>query len=472
MADRKITDLDPSAGLAAGDLIEVVDDPAGTPDNQKATFTQVAAITESINAAATRTPSAHAASHFTGGGDALTPGNIGAATASDLSTHIANVANPHSVTAAQISAAPSLYTQRSETTSTSITSARANERLLVAVNGTDLYVQLEDSCVAGQRSIVTRGDLGGGGDVIIIGVDGDHIITGPTILTRALDTIEMRLDSISGATYYWVTSRKDVYEDMEIRATHTSATRTVAARDRGTRTPLDPTSNTIAVTLPHTLPVGFECEFVALNVTNAITFAGSGGLGLTYYGDSTITAGDIIRISVESATVCRVEVVHTGALSGPSSGTDGALLVWDGVGGRLVADSGLLAIDVVMGISDADTKATDALYPLVQSAHTSATKTLASGDAGDIIPLNAASNAIAVTIPHTLFEAGGAGRAWVCQCKVTSVAGGAVTFVGSGGIVVSYSGKNPGTDAYIAGDYITIVVDSATTARVFAVESV
>ena len=259
--------------------------------------------------------------------------------------------------------------------------------------------------------------------------------------------------------------------------TVTAATRTLTVADAAQIIGLDPTSNTIAVTIPHTLfwagGTGrtFQCTLVALNVANAITFAGSGGLGLTYYGDSTIAAGDIIRISVESATVCRVDITHTGAISGPSSGTDGALLIWDGAGARLVADSGLLAIDVITGISDADTKAADALYPLVQSAHTSATKTLAAGDAGDVIPMNGASNAIAVTIPHTLFAAGGTGRAFVCQIKVVSVAGGALTFAGSGGIALTYYGKDPGTDAYIAGDWITIVVDSATTASIFAVEA-
>lgn len=118
-------------------------------------------------------------------------------------------------------------------------------------------------------------------------------------------------------------------------------------------------------------------------------------------------------------------------------------------------------------ISANTTLATDALYPLVQAAHTTSTRTLIASDAGNIIPLSAASNAIAVTIPHTLWEAGGAGRAFVCQLKVLSVAGGAITFVGSGGIVVTYSGKNPGSSAYAAGDYLTLVVDSATTARVF-----
>lgn len=44
MANKKITELPASAGLALADLLPVVDDPAGTPATQKATFTQVRAI--------------------------------------------------------------------------------------------------------------------------------------------------------------------------------------------------------------------------------------------------------------------------------------------------------------------------------------------------------------------------------------------------------------------------------------------
>jgi len=111
--------------------------------------------------------------------------------------------------------------------------------------------------------------------------------------------------------------------------------------------------------------------------------------------------------------------------------------------------------------------ATDALYPLVQSAHTTSTRILAAGDAGDIIPLSAASNAIVVTIPHGLWEVGGTGRAFVCALLATSISGGAITFAGSGGIVITYHGKNPGTSAVAVGDMVYVSVISATSAHVF-----
>lgn len=47
----------------------------------------------------------HAAQHGTGGGDPITPADIGAATAADLTSHTGNKSNPHGVTVAQIGAA-------------------------------------------------------------------------------------------------------------------------------------------------------------------------------------------------------------------------------------------------------------------------------------------------------------------------------------------------------------------------------
>jgi len=104
--------------------------------------------------------------------------------------------------------------------------------------------------------------------------------------------------------------------------------------------------------------------------------------------------------------------------------------------------------------------------PLVQSTHTAITKTISSTDIGQHIPLSAAANAIAVTVPHTLFGALGAGRAFQWTHEVLSVAGGAVTFAGSGGIVIEYSGKDPGVTPYAAGDFLEVIVTSATKARV------
>lgn len=119
--------------------------------------------------------------------------------------------------------------------------------------------------------------------------------------------------------------------------------------------------------------------------------------------------------------------------------------------------------DATQALSDAAA----ALAPTVQSAHTTSTRTLALGDLNQIIPLSAASNAIAITIPHTLFASAGTGRAFACACYVTSVAGGAITFAGSGGIVIKYFGKKPSATAIVAGDTIFVTVVSATLAHVW-----
>lgn len=181
------------------------------------------------------------------------------------------------------------------------------------------------------------------------------------------------------------------------------------------------------------------------------------------------------------------EVTSDGVLTfwpegAPTVGVNSDGITWvtltDTTRGSVVADllaleaaasADFLATAALVNANNARDVADDALFPLVQSTHTSATKTLAAGDAGDIIPLNAASNAIVVTIPHTLFAAGGAGRAFRCQHKIVSVAGGAVTFVGSGGIVPFYNGKDPATTAFAAGDMLTIEVLSATEARITTV---
>ena len=142
-------------------------------------------------------------------------------------------------------------------------------------------------------------------------------------------------------------------------------------------------------------------------------------------------------------------------ISASGGATNNGLTITGGSGGVTVDGVNIVPLAI------------NAHFPLVQSAHTSATKTLALADAQDIIPLSAASNAIEVTIPHTLFASGGTGRAFECRLRAMSVAGGAITFVGSGGIVITYHGKNPGTTPIVAGDVIRVVVTSATSADVW-----
>lgn len=129
---------------------------------------------------------------------------------------------------------------------------------------------------------------------------------------------------------------------------------------------------------------------------------------------------------------------------------------------RLVGIPGGIYLWAVTG--DLDTSASDS--PLVLADHTTSTLTLTKDHAGVILPLSAAANAIAVTIPHTLYTALGDDRGYRVRHRVASVAGGAVTFAGSGGIVLTYHGKDPGVTPFAAGDLIEILVTSATSADV------
>lgn len=180
--------------------------------------------------------------------------------------------------------------------------------------------------------------------------------------------------------------------------------------------------------------------------------------------DITSTEGNNEGILITSTTGTNggLTISKTGAgtnygitISASHGATNNGLTITGGSGGVTVDGVNIVPLAI------------NAHYPLVQTAHTTVTRTLALADAQDIVPLSAASNAIAVTIPHTLFGIGGTGRTFECRLRAMSVAGGAITFVGSGGIVITYHGKNPGTTPIVAGDFIRVVVTSATSADVW-----
>jgi hypothetical protein len=221
----------------------------------------------------------------------------------------------------------------------------------------------------------------------------------------------------------------------------TDPTRTLGVADATQIIGLDPTSNAVEVTIPHTLfwagGLGrtFQCTLVALNVTNAITLVGSGGLGLVYYGSSTIAAGDIIRISVESQTVCRVQVVKTG----------------DAAGAHIVSTSN------PHGVTAAQVGADPKLA--VQTAHTAATLTLTDADHNKHRPLNTASNSIAISIPTTLTFP------FVWTARKSSASNSVTITTGDAALITP---KVSGTVPVTAVDaYITIFAESSTVAAVF-----
>jgi hypothetical protein len=186
--------------------------------------------------------------------------------------------------------------------------------------------------------------------------------------------------------------------------------------------------------------------------------------GQNYGIDIISTTGVNYGIDINSTTGVNygLNITKTGAgvnygitISASGGATNNGLTITGGSGGVTVDGVNIVPLAI------------NAHYPLVQSAHTTATRILALADAQDIVPLSAASNAIEVTIPHALFGIGGTGRAFECRLRAMSVAGGAITFVGSGGIVITYHGKNPGTTPIVAGDFIRVLVTSATSADVW-----
>lgn len=114
-----------------------------------------------------------------------------------------------------------------------------------------------------------------------------------------------------------------------------------------------------------------------------------------------------------------------------------------------------------------ETRYLDALAPFVHPTHTAATRTIAVGDAGDIIPVSSANNAVAITVPHTLFGSLEAGRAFTFEGRVENLTN-PITLAGSGGLVLSYYGSKSTLTA--VGDSFVVVVRSATVADVYIAE--
>lgn len=391
-----------------------------------------------------------------------------------------------------LAAATGAQSVRLITTNASITASDLGKLLLVAVSGSDITLTFGDDVLATHAFTVVRSYTAGtdpGGAVIFAGASGTHNFAGAARLSNSQSMIRMVLAAIDGTTRYWQCEREAAHLYIPIATAHTASTKTLATYESGRHQALDTSSNSIAISIPDTLRPGFVWTGRKSSASNSVTFAtGSGLITPTVIGPDPVTAnGAVIRIFVESsavayvivtqsslpvvsgATTGRVAVIGTSGstitqgtrlaadlVEGPASAVASNLAGFNGTGGKTIQDSGVSAA-----------YAFDAIAPTVQSAHTSATRTLALSDLNQIIPLSAASNAIAVTIPHTLYAAAGSGRAFVCSLTITSVAGGAVTFAGSGGIVIKYHGKKPATTAIVADDTVHVVVSSATRADVY-----
>lgn len=213
-----------------------------------------------------------------------------------------------------------------------VVSASTNgRRTFCSVAGADFGLGIQDDCVVGHEQWIMRtytGTTDPGGSVIVVDAGtATHIIGGTDRIDTAFRWMCLRCYAYDSGTNtrYWTLEEESVPVRPTVRAAHTSSTLTLTADRAGTITPLDGTSNAIAITIPHSLflaasgvaggPLArsFECGFDVTSVAGgAITFTGSGGLSIKYHGkkpsSTAIAAGDSIVVSVVSATLAHVYI--------------------------------------------------------------------------------------------------------------------------------------------------------------------
>lgn len=248
MADVAITGLPASSGLSASDLVEVVDDPGGSPVSQKATFTQVAAVVASAGGLVVGPASAvddNIATFDTTTGKLIqdsgtsisdlttsigtkaapsgstTDGNLtqfGATStvledsgiaAASVSGHIANTSNPHSVTLTQVGGLPADAPIRSVTTDTTITATDSGGVVILSPpTSTDLTATLDSSLPLGFQVLIVRGGVGAGkGRVLLADNSGGTISFAPkTQLVSDSDSAMLKLGYKSGTDRAWLAS--------------------------------------------------------------------------------------------------------------------------------------------------------------------------------------------------------------------------------------------------------------------------
>ena len=266
--------------------------------------------------------------------------------------------------------------------------------------------------------------------------NGADPITPASIGAATVDALSEALDDID-ADLADVDSRLD---DLEAApsgqdfapapAVHTAATLTLTDDHRNSVLRVSGASNAVAIRIPDTLTGGevgdataFETAILVTDLTHAVTIATGVGL-LTpeeHYGPELIT---------EVNTWVVVKVARGKAY-------------------MAVVPPGVDAVESA---------------PLVQGVHTSATRTIAPSDVGTIIPFSGQLQAVAITVPHTLFGSQGANKGFVFCGEVRNITN-PITLAGSGGLVLVPYG--PRTTLTTVGDVFTVVVISATVAWVF-----
>ena len=97
-----------------------------------------------------------------------------------------------------------------------------------------------------------------------------------------------------------------------VTATHTAATLTLDSTYHNKHTPLDTSSNSIAIEIPDTLDASFSWTGRKISASNSVTFnTGAGLITPSFRGQNTCTADDTdITVFAESSSVALVYIVE------------------------------------------------------------------------------------------------------------------------------------------------------------------
>lgn len=214
MADTKTTALTASSGLAAADLLYVVDDPGGTPASQKATFTQVltliAANLASLGLGTGNSP------QFT----AINLGHASDTTITRVSAGVVAVEGSNVLLASGLGSVTQAYDADLATLATAFSSASASGPASLALhedtdNGTNKVTLIAPASVASDKTATLQDVTGtiyvtGGTDVSL--ADGG---TGASLADPNADRI-MFWDDSAGATAFLAAGSSVLINDTTV----------------------------------------------------------------------------------------------------------------------------------------------------------------------------------------------------------------------------------------------------------------
>lgn len=204
-----------------------------------------------------------------------------------------------------------------------------------------------------------------------------------------------------------------------------------------------------------------------LSIKSAVTLENVDGVDFIYFVDQQTLETLRLELSVLLAWLEQeIEPAAPAAHAASHAAAGGDPITPAAIGAATQSDHDDLgdAVEATYNLAaGAAAQALDALGPFVAEVHTAATLTLVVGHAGDITPVDSSLGALEVHVGSTLWQALGANRAFACTLRIDDATNPILFIpVGEGMTVIPH-----GYSTVQAGDYVTVLVDSATTARVF-----